>query len=94
MADNSLAIANMATQFAQSEWGKHYVARLERIRDEYRKKAGLLTITADESRAYSVKATAYDDEISYFQTAQTIVSSPNLVKMLKDKLKSKGDQTV
>jgi hypothetical protein len=94
MADNSLAVAQEATKFVQSEWGKHYITRLERIRDEYRKKAGLMNISEAESRALSVKATAYDDELSYFQTAQTIVSSPSLVKMLKEKLKSKGDSTV
>jgi len=94
MADNSLGIAQQATQFLQSEYGKHHLARWEKTRDDYRQKAGLDNITAEQSRAYSIKASVYDDEISYFRTAETIVSTPSIVKYLKDKLKQKGDSSV
>ena len=94
MADNSLGIAQQATQFLASEYGKHHLARWEKIRDDYQRKAGLDNITAEQSRAYSIKASVYEDEITYFNTANAIVSSPSLVKMLKDKLKAKGDTSI
>ena len=94
MADSSLALANEAVVFAQSEFGKHYLQRLDRIRSDYRKKAEDVRATESESRAFSLKASAYDDELGYFRTAMEIVSNPSIVKRLKDKLKAKGDSSV
>jgi len=84
---NSLALAQEAVNFIRSEYGKHYLARLQKIRDDYRKKAEDVRATESESRAFSLKASAYDDEIGYFKTATEIVSNPSIVKRLKDKLK-------
>ena len=51
-------------------------------------------MTESESRSFSLKASAYDDELGYFRTAVEIVSNPGIVKRLKDKLKGKGDTSV
>lgn len=94
MADSSLSLAQEAANFTNSVFGKHYIARLEVIRDDYRRRSESVDITESQSRAYSLKASAYDDEIGYFRTAVEIVSNPSIVKRLKDKLKSKGDSSV
>lgn len=88
---DSLTLASDAVQFIRTEYGKHYLERLARIRDDYRKRAENVTTTEAESRAFSLKASAYDDELSYFKTAESIVSNPGIVKKLKDRLKSIGD---
>jgi len=93
MAD-SLALAHEAVTFANSQFGKHYLARLERIRDDYRKKAEDVRATESESRAFSLKASAYDDELGYFRTANEIVSNPGIVKQLTAKLRKKGDSSI
>lgn len=89
---DSLALAHQAVSFSRSEYGKHYIARLEKIRDDYRKKAEDVRSTESQSRAYSLKASAYDDEIGYFRTATEIVSNPSIIKRLTDKLRK--DETV
>lgn len=94
MADSSLALAQEASNFIRTEFGKHYLSRLERIRDDYRRRSEHVDVTESQSRAYSLKASAYDDEIGYFRTAEEIVSNPSIVKRLKDKLKRKGDSSV
>ena len=94
MADSSLSLARLASQFVQTEYGKHYVERLERIRTDYRNRAESVNATESESRAFSLKASAYDDEIRYFKTAIEIASNPSIVKRLTDKLKQKGDSSV
>jgi len=91
MANQSLALAHEAVTFSRSEFGKHYLSRLERVRDDYRKKAEDIRVTESESRAFSLKASAYEDEIGYFRTATEIVSNPSIVKRLTDKLKKQGD---
>ena len=91
MANQSLALAHEAVTFSRSEFGKHYLARLRMIRDDYRKKAEDIRATESESRAFSLKASAYEDEIGYFKTATEIVSNPSIVKRLTDKLKKQGD---
>ena len=91
MSNKSLALANEAVTFSRSEFGKHYIARLERIRNDYRMKAEHVSATESESRAFSLKASAYDDEIGYFKTAMEIVTNPGIVKRLTDKLKQQGD---
>lgn len=90
----SLALAQEAVAFARSEYGKHYIQRLEKIRDDYRRRSEDIRATENESRAYSLKASAYNDEIGYFKTALEIVSNPSIVKRLKDKLRQKGDSSV
>jgi len=90
----SLALANEAVTFSRSEFGKHYIARLERVRDDYRKRAEDIRATESESRAFSLKASAYEDEIGYFRTATEIVTNPSIVKRLTDKLRAKGDSSV
>jgi len=75
---------------SRSEAGKHYIARLERIRDDYRKRAESTDVTESQSRAFSLKASAYDDEIGYFKTAVEIVTNPGIVKRLTDKLRKGG----
>ena len=91
---DSLALAHEAVSFTQSEFGKHYLKRLETIRDDYRRKAEDVRATESESRAFSLKASAYDDEIGYFRTATEIVTNPGIVKRLTDKLRAKGDSSV
>jgi len=93
MAD-SYGIAHEAVTFARSEFGKHYIARLEHIRDDYQKRAGSVDVTESQSRALSLKASAYDDEIGYFKTALEITTNPTIMKRLTDKLKKKGDTSV
>ena len=90
----SLALANEAVTFSRSEFGKHYIARLERVRDDYRKRAEDIRATESESRAFSLKASAYEDEIGYFRTATEIVTNPSIVKRLTEKLRAKGDSSV
>lgn len=90
---DSLALAHEAVTFARSSFGKHYLYRLAMIRDDYRKKAETIDVTESESRAYSLKASAYDDEIRYFKTAESITTNPTLVKKLTDMLKRKEGTT-
>jgi len=90
---DSLALAHEAVTFSRSEFGKHYIARLENIRNDYRKKAEDIRSTESESRAFSLKASAYDDEIGYFRTATEIVTNPGIVKRLTDKLRKGGDSS-
>lgn len=85
--NDSYGIANEAVKFTQTEFGKHHLARLERVRDDYRRKAEDVSVSESQSRAFSLKASAYDDELSYFHTAEQIVSNPGIVKKLKDKIK-------
>jgi len=91
MANVSLALAHEAVTFSRSEFGKHYLARLEKVRDDYRKKAEDIRASESESRAFSLKASAYEDEIGYFKTATEIVTNPSIVKRLTDKLRKQGD---
>ena len=91
---DSLALAHEAVTFSRSEFGKHYLERLERVRDDYRKRAEDINATESESRAYSLKASAYEDELGYFRTATEIVSNPSIVKRLTDKLRAMGDSSV
>lgn len=93
MAD-SLALAHEAVTFSRSQFGKHYIARLERIRDDYRSRAEDINATESQSRALSLKASAYEDEIGYFRTATEIVSNPGIVKRLTNKLRAKEDTSV
>jgi len=91
---DSLALAHEAVSFSRSEFGKHYIKRLATIRDDYRKKAEDIRASESESRAFSLKASAYEDEIGYFKTATEIVTNPGIVKRLTDKLKKQGDSSV
>lgn len=86
-------LASDASNFATSRFGKHYLERLEQIK-ERELRVAMDTRYSESFRAHAAtKAAAVTDELDYFQTAQTIRNKPELLSRLSAKLalKKKGE---
>lgn len=77
-------IAQDATAFAQSRFGQHYLARLEKTVERAQSIAESLEYTDNHRAHQSTKAATLKAELDYFKTAQTVVDSPVLLRRLRD----------
>lgn len=79
-------ITRDAVAFAESQFGQHYLARLEKAK----KRALDDAMDLDLSDTYRVhrasQAASKQDEIDYFATAQRVYDDPSLMKKLRDKV--------
>ena len=81
-----------ATRFANSRFGKHYLARLERLKTVHLTAAMKVDFT-DSYRAHRAsKAAAIDSELEFFRIARTIQESPSLLKRLRKKLLGREEE--
>ena len=86
-----IEISADATEFANSRFGNHYLARLKSSKKRHLDAAMNITFT-DSYRAHRAsKAAALTSEIEYFKIAQTIQETPSLLNRLRKKWMSKED---
>ena len=79
-----------AVRFAESQFGRHHLKRLEKRRKQYQELAEDTQYT-DSYRAHmATKASVYKSELDYFATAQKVKDDPTMMKRLIDKLSRKG----
>ena len=87
----SIAIAADAVEFANSRFGKHYIARLEASRQRHLDLV-MNTELTDSFRAHAAtKAATVQSELDYFTTSQAVMNNPSLVAKLRAKLTKKED---
>lgn len=73
-----------AVKFANSRFGRHYLARLKAAKTRYLADAMNDTLT-DSARAHAgTKAATVALEIDYFTTAKTVQDDSNLLKRMSD----------
>lgn len=78
-----------ATTFAESDLGRHYMARLEASKARYLD-AAMNDAFSDSYRSHQAsKAAVCEAELDWFRTAKTVTTSPQLLQRLKDKLMSR-----
>lgn len=83
---NPVDLANDASHFAASRFGKHYLQRLEQIK-ERELSVAMDTRYSDSFRAHAgTRAAAVKDEIDYFTIAQSIKNKPELLARMSEKL--------
>lgn len=82
-------IAKDAVRFSESPFGKHYMKRLEAVRDDYQTKATDRRFTNEERGLFGLLAAETADHLGYFETARTITRDPALIKKLKDGFKKR-----
>lgn len=91
-AYDALTLSQDATTFAKSRFGKHYIARITRLREGHLEVAQNMEFT-DSYRANSAsKASALGAELEFFNIAQTIQTEPTLLERLKKKLMKGGEE--
>lgn len=87
-----IAKAQDATAFAESRFGKHYLERLESVRDgHYRSARTLQRDGADLAliAAEIARADETDGEIAYFAQAKEISTNPTLMERIRKNLRKK-----
>lgn len=89
MSSNSLSIARAANEFANTEFGKHYIQRLKGLRKDLLKKSMDRNLTDYQKSSYASEAYSYNSEIEYFEIAHSIISNPDIISKLRSKLKDK-----
>ena len=83
-----------AVKFSRSRYGKHYKKTLEESVKLNTARAIDLRLTPQENRDAAVRADQDTINLQYFETAESIASSPSLMKKLRDgfnKRIKKGD---
>lgn len=85
--------ASDATKFAESRFGKHYLARLQSVREGHYRAAR--TLQRDGAKdtllaAAIARADEIDGELAYFAQAREIVTQPKLRERILKNLKRKS----
>ena len=92
----TLQKAQDAREFAESRFGKHYIARLKSLRADALTAAQDISYT-DSFRAHkATQASVLSQEIEYFRIAQVIQKNPSMMAKLKERIvrKEVGDSDV
>lgn len=88
---NPIELSKDAVDFANSRFGKHYMARLERLQKRHLD-AAMDIDYSDSYRAHRAsKAAALASQLEFFQIAQTIQDTPSLLNRLRKKLMGKEE---
>ncbi len=91
---DSLEKAADAQAFARTRFGKHYVARLTQLRDDALKVSMDISYT-DSFRAHkATQAAVYEQEITYFQIAQTIQENKGILQKVRARLDARKEAQV
>ena len=86
---NAVSRARHAVEFTQSQFGIHYIARLETAKARHLKTA-MDTELADSYRAHAAtKAATVQSELDYFTNSQLVLSDPTFLSRLQEKLSGK-----
>lgn len=85
-------IARDATAFAASDFGKHYLDRLEKAHE--RCMTAVMNVELSDSYRANMasKASAVSAELEYFEIAKSIINNPKLLQRLRDKLNKKEEK--
>lgn len=89
---NPADIALDATKFARSQFGKHYMLHLKRLKDYYIDIA-INGKDREERADAGIVAAEYQKTIDYFVTQQTIASSPSILEKLRKAFKERMNKS-
>ena len=78
-----------ATAFARSDFGKHFLKKLEHRVAECRSNAVDMRLTRTERADWGVVASEAQRQLDYFITAQKTASDPNLLQRLAEGFKKR-----
>lgn len=78
-----------ATRFARTDFGKHYIAKLEQRVEECKQGAVDLRLSREDRADLALIASEAQRQLDYFTAAQKTASDPNLLKRLADGFKKR-----
>lgn len=86
---NTVTRAGHAVEFAQSQFGLHYLARLETAKARHLKVVMNLSLS-DSVRAHAgTSAATVQSELDYFTNSQLVLTDPTFLARLQSKLAGK-----
>lgn len=78
-----------AARFARTDFGKHYIEKLERRVEECKSGAVDLRLSREERADWGLIASEAQRQLDYFTAAHKTASDPNLLKRLADGFKKR-----
>jgi hypothetical protein len=85
--NGTIELVNDVIDFLDTSFGKHYLERLEHLRDDELKAAMSKRLPRDARLTAADRASVYDDELRFFRIATETKSNPTLMNRLAEKLK-------
>lgn len=91
--ETTIELVNDVVSFLDTPFGKHYIDRLEQLRDGELKVAMTKTLPRDARLSAADRASVYDDELRFFRIAMETKSNPSLMNRLAEKLRLKREES-